>query len=637
MVLTKSIRLLKLMSALSAALAIPAAAQTFDTSGNGKLNGPFFVRQVATTNLNSATSAIGEAISVIGIMTFDGQGNYTFIGIKRDTADSTGTGQAFTTTGTYAVESNGMAQIQNPISNKPADTEYGGVTGVGPVSIVASSTEGAFNDVFVAIQAGTQATNNSVNGSYTMGFIDFLQAEVSQVRDGYFTFSSAGTGSLGSIMVHGAMANQNSADVTQTLAGVTYSVNNLNGAGQLTFPTASSVLTSLVSGAKTFYVSADGSLLLGGDPNGFDLLIGIKSNSGAAANSMFQGTYYAAGLENDASDEANGNDDIDSFYGSTLALGGQGVTTVHDRLTFFDEFAFDYTADGFFDFAADGTFNDGVFQHFLGVNGLAELSVGSSTTYSLSVNLAAPSSQATSVFLNPLSIFNAASFAPITNAVAPGEIITIFGSGLASDTFGAQTLPLPKTLGQTQVTVNGIAAPLLYVSQTQINFLVPSAVSPGVATFQVTNNNVKSNEVTVYADLTAPGIFTQTSNGVGPAAVTHLDYSLVTENNPAVAGEILILYLTGLGSVTPPVPDGAAGPANPSNVDEYTNGSLSMDIFDSMFVDTSVSVGFAGTAPGFAGLYQINFTVPSGVASGQAYLDISTNEAYNSEAKIFIK
>jgi len=648
---TKFTKILTFMPLFSAGLAIPAAAQTFDTSGNANLSGPYFVRQVVTTDLDPNTGAIGRAISLTGVMIFNGQipGQYTFIGQMSDSMAGT-SGAVYSTTGAYSVESNGLAQIQNPIDS--TDTEYGAIAGVGPVAIVASATEGAYHDVFIAIQSGSGASNGSVNGSYNVGFIDFLQGNASQVRDGYYTLTSTGNGNLPTVSVNGVMANKGNKNVTQTFSGVTYSINIPSGAGALTFPTASTPLTALVSGQKTFYVSSDGNLLLGGDPNGFDLIIGIKSLSGSAANSMYQGTYFNAGLENDASDVAAGNNDIDSFYGSTLALGsqldtafpGRGATISHQRLTYFDQSAYDYSSDGYFNFVPKGTYDDGVYQYALGVNGQAVLIVGTASFYSLSVNLAAqPFQGATSVFLQPLSIFNAASYAPITNPVAPGEFVTIYGSGLSSVTQSAQSLPLPLTLGNVKVTVNGRPAALDYVSPTQINLLIPIETAETYATFQVTNNKVASNQVTVYTNLTAPGVFTAANLdgtfplGIGPAAVTHLNYSVVTEDNPAVAGETLVLYLTGLGAVTPPVADGAAGSSNPlSTANEYP-GSIGVDILDSTGADVDAALSFAGLAPALAGVYQINFVVPSGLSSGLAWVNVSTNEAYTSEAKLFIQ
>ena len=78
------------------------------------------------------------------------------------------------------------------------------------------------------------------------------------MRDGYFTATSSGNGSFSDITVNGAMANQNSKNTTESFNGVTYSIANTNGSGTITFPTASTPLTTLISGQKTFYVSADG-------------------------------------------------------------------------------------------------------------------------------------------------------------------------------------------------------------------------------------------------------------------------------------------------------------------------------------------------------------------------------------------
>jgi uncharacterized protein (TIGR03437 family) len=162
--------------------------------------------------------------------------------------------------------------------------------------------------------------------------------------------------------------------------------------------------------------------------------------------------------------------------------------------------------------------------------------------------------------------------------------------------------------------------------------LVPNSTSGGFATFQVSNNGVASNPVTLFQSLTAPGVFTSTQGGfkpgLGQAAAQHVNFSAVTQSNPAKVGETLQLYLTGLGSVTPAVDDGAAAPSPPSTVDADVG----------VFVDgVPATVTFKGLTPGLAGLYQVNFVVPDGVSSGLVYLAVSTPDAFTTLAKLYIK
>ena len=183
-----------------------------------------------------------------------------------------------------------------------------------------------------------------------------------------------------------------------------------------------------------------------------------------------------------------------------------------------------------------------------------------------------------------------------------------------------------------QVLVNGTAAPIYYVSPTQISAVLPYAIDTvSLASIQVNNNGTKSNPITLYTTDAIPGVFSQSQNGLGLAAALHAATGqLVTRANPAIPGEYLSVYLTGLGTVSPTIKDGALGPTNPlSYADVYNAQSLSVffdDYDNQLFPEANVT--FAGLAPGLAGLYQINVQVPTvGLGPGNIYLEIATDFA----------
>jgi uncharacterized protein (TIGR03437 family) len=600
--------------------------QVFDNSGNGMLSGAYFVRQVLTLP-DENSGAIDQAVSLTGTMTFDGNGNYTFTGQELNSTVGT-TAVAYSTSGIYAVSSSGLVQIGTPIDIDNQDIEFGGVGASGEV--VASATEGGqYEDIFIAIPEGPAS---AVQGSYQMGFIDYLGGNASNVRNGYGAMTAVG-GSFGNVSVTGAMANQGGVTTSQTLAGVTYSFSG--STGTITFPTASNPLTALVSGVKTFAVSKDGNLLVGGNPNGFDLWVAVRSAT-SVSNATFVGTYFQGALENtiqsDCSTDCNS---MDAFYGS-MALNGEGAGTQHLREAVWDIPVFDYTSDVNYGFPSSGVYNDGaLFEWMLSANGEALLQVGIAPYYTLIVAFQAQTYSGTGVFLNPIGIVNSASFAPITNSLAPGEYVTLFGSGLGTAA-PALSLPLPDTLGGASVTVDSVSAPLLSASPGLLNIFLPNETPPyDLATFGVSVGGSNSNQVTLYTASTAPGVFTSTANGIGPADLFHLNYTYVTAANPAVAGETLFFYSTGLGMTTPVVPDGAAAPSSP--LAQVYDPNLEVDIFDSSGNDTTVTIASAALVPTLAGVYQINFMVPSGLASGEGYLDVGTTDGFTSEAKIFIQ
>ena len=198
------------------------------------------------------------------------------------------------------------------------------------------------------------------------------------------------------------------------------------------------------------------------------------------------------------------------------------------------------------------------------------------------------------------AVVNAASFQP--GMVAPGSLFSIFGAGLSTQTASTRNLPLPITLGQTQVLVNGTPAPLVYVSDGQINAQMPIGTPTGQAiTLTVKNGSAVSNTVTLNVPPAAPGIFT--TNGT-QAIVQNPNGSLNAASAPARPGDVVVAYLTGGGAVNSSSPwtTGAASPAGPSSVASPYSLTVGGQV---------AQVSYVGLTPGFVGLYQANFTVPA--------------------------
>jgi uncharacterized protein (TIGR03437 family) len=121
-----------------------------------------------------------------------------------------------------------------------------------------------------------------------------------------------------------------------------------------------------------------------------------------------------------------------------------------------------------------------------------------------------------------------------------------------------------------------------------------------------------------------------TSNGLGDGAILHSDFSVVNSSSPAKQGEVVQIYLTGLGDVNPPVADGAPAPSNP-----LTGTTTSYEVWiGGAFSGVQGTVQFQGLAPGFPGLYQINVQIPTNAPLGDQYVGINTEKCYNEQARI---
>ncbi len=220
------------------------------------------------------------------------------------------------------------------------------------------------------------------------------------------------------------------------------------------------------------------------------------------------------------------------------------------------------------------------------------------------------------------SAVNGASFAQTPTPVSPGSVISIFGTSLAPETQQATSLPLPTTLGNVTVRINEISAPLFFVSPGQVNAQVPFAISGSTATVTVDNGTLPSASITLGIAPAAPGIFTLSQDGTGPGAVLHPDGSLVSVTSPAKVDEVVAIFCSGLGSVTPAVESGQPAPLFPAAT-TLTTPQITIG-------GELAEVVFSGLAPGFAGLYQVNARVPAGLEAGAQPMVITSGLSSNS-------
>jgi uncharacterized protein (TIGR03437 family) len=596
---------------LAAALCGIAAGQSWDSTGNGLLNGNYYFREVVWL-VGDNSGNLSEATSFYGNISFDGNGNYT-INNAQAFDSSNGAPASFSATGTYSISASGYGFLSSPVST--GDVIYGSVA-QGIFTASTTETKAGFNDLFIAAKlASPNPTNSSFSGNYTMMSMDFIDGTPANTIDTQFQLNPDGNGNVGAVSVNGLSGGTGSSVITQNISGVKYFFSN--GGCNINFTTTSS--STSISGTKYLYFSADGNFVFGGSPTGFDMVVGVRS---ASSTPSFGGLYYQAGVYQDESLLAStGVGDLNTYAGSLKP--NAGALLADERLmSVFNNNAFDFTYSDSYTLNSDGTYNDANYHYVFGNGGALRIGVGTGPFIGINVAVQAPGFPPSGVYIDPTGIVNAASSAPFTAGVAPGEFISIYGTNLAPDTKADSSFPLE--ISGVQVLVNNNPVPVYVVSANQISALIPYAPLSSIAAIQVVNNGVASNTVTEFLRLTAPGVFTVPPGGLGHAAALHPDSSLITTDSPAQIGETVAIYISGLGTVSPPVADGTPGLANPLSMATNTIGVL--------FGGVSATVAYAGLAPGLVGLYQINALVPSGVTAGDNFVDISGPDFFTSQA-----
>ena len=196
--------------------------------------------------------------------------------------------------------------------------------------------------------------------------------------------------------------------------------------------------------------------------------------------------------------------------------------------------------------------------------------------------------------------------------IAPGGLISVYGSQLSPVNLATSEIPLPTALANSCITVNGEPVPILFVSSNQINAQMPFEAVGNVTLILRTPGGV-SNNFNLQVLPTAPSVFMSGAAGPGtnvPTVVRSDDGLLVTESHPIHknGNEYVVIYLTGLGQTTPAVGNGLPAPSDPLAV-ALTAPTVSLG-------GVAIPVAYYGLTPGEVGVYQINAKVPSNIPTG---------------------
>jgi minor extracellular serine protease Vpr len=359
-------------------------------------------------------------------------------------------------------------------------------------------------------------------------------------------------------------------------------------------PAASTTLTVTLSGSLPSPGSYSGAVTITGQNVSMRVPYLYMVGSGVAANIIpIYGNNYDGTVG-------------DTTYAFFKLVDGYGLPVAASRITF-------TTSAGANIVGADSVTDS------YGVGG-AEFSLGSSPgTYTISATCGGQKFTFTATARAVPVLSGISNAANPSAAVAPGSYISIFGAALSDVTDSSSTARLPLAIDSVIVSFDvpsaGISVPghLTYVSPSQVNVQVPWELEgQSSAQVKVAINYSYGNVVTLPLANFAPAFFEVST---GAVAALDANYKTIGTSNPAVRGQTIALFANGLGAVinTP-----ASGDPASSTTLSQTTQTPTVTIGG-----VAAPISFSGLAPGFAGLYQINVTVPSTIGAGQQPIVVS--------------
>ena len=197
-----------------------------------------------------------------------------------------------------------------------------------------------------------------------------------------------------------------------------------------------------------------------------------------------------------------------------------------------------------------------------------------------------------------------------SSRVAPGGLVSVFGTNLSPVNVATSQIPLPTALADSCLTINGLPVPVLFVSPTQINAQLPYQATGNVTMILETPGGISDNfNLTILPQ--APGVFRTVVDGLSdevPNIVRQANQTVVTDSNPIHRGDELSIFLAGMGQTIPIVDAGSPSPSDPIAV-PLVAPTVKLG-------NSTLTVRSAGLVPGQIGIYQIVVSIPNNVSPG---------------------
>lgn len=615
----------------------------WDSSGNSLLSNSYYFRYVQYT-VGDQQGNLSHAFALYGEINFDGNGNYTISPKTAMGLDSNNMlpAAAPSIAGTYSIGSNGFGYITNPVS--PGDVVWGTVSA--NKVFVGSTTEtlSNFNDLFIGAQVPSSAGLAGLQGSYSIAYVNFPDGAVGDNVVAGFQMFPDGRGHVGTLNIEMEQASKGAPAAVSEPANYYF----INDAWVLSFPTYGLA----ISRSKYLYMSPDTGFVFGGGPDAFDMFVGVKTSpltsqtpstsSFGYGSSNFAGLFYQAGIDEIMSGSGAGlTGSLQTYYGAFNAT--SGLINGHQRIVApllssiqlppnppvlpasypYQPFSYTYSGAYSLEFGelgyVDATTGR---QYVIGDGGRIRLGFAANSTMGISIALQAPGSGTESSSSTPsvasAGLQNAASNAPFTSGVSPGELVLISTSNLGT---------------VSSVTINQTPADIVTCPQQQsqqVCAVLPASISPltsgaaqspgaTVGTYrpypaevQVSGDNGGPVITWTLVNQATPGVFSQSGNGLGAAG-----------SSGVAPGGTMSLLMTGLGT---------AGNAGGIGVSGFGPSGT----FSSLAVAIGGIPATINSVETSAGISTVNITVPNGVSGTSAAVSVAGVDATTNETTLVI-